>query len=63
MLGSGVNLIQMMLGWRFGHELPYTFVKSAISYQIWSSAKGGANTFIVKAIFGELQEPQNRFER
>jgi hypothetical protein len=38
----------MMLGCGFGHELPYAFVKSAVSYQIWSGAKGGANTFIVE---------------
>jgi hypothetical protein len=48
LLRSGVDFIQMMLGCRLGHELPYAFVKSAISYQIRSGAKSGANSFIVE---------------
>ena len=29
-----MNFVQMMLRFRLGHELPYAFIKSAISYQI-----------------------------
>jgi hypothetical protein len=33
-LWGGMDLIQVMLRCGLGHELPYAFVKSAISYQI-----------------------------
>ena len=41
-LRDGVNFIQMMLGCRLAHELPYAFVKSALSYQVCSCAERGA---------------------
>jgi uncharacterized protein GlcG (DUF336 family) len=31
----------MMLRCGLGHELSYAFVKRAVSYQIWTGAKGG----------------------
>src|ERR1700730_47323 len=39
-------LIQVMLRRGLRHKLPYAFVKTALNYQIWASAKGRANTFV-----------------
>ena len=41
-------LIQMMLGYGFGHELPYAFIKGAINYEIRTCTKRGTNTFAIE---------------
>jgi hypothetical protein len=40
-----MDFIQMALGCRLGHELPYAFVKAAISYQVGTGTKGSASPF------------------
>ena len=43
-----MDLIQVVLRCELRHKLPYAFVKSAVSYHIWTGAEGGADEFIVE---------------